>query len=72
MRRVLETLGWEAQEWDNQGLVSVVQAASADYAEGCLAYACRQASTHRRMASKFAKLWAKVPELVAADMAESI
>ena len=38
MRRVLETLEWEAQEWDAWGLVGVVEAMSPDHAEGILAY----------------------------------
>jgi hypothetical protein len=64
MRRVLESLAWEAQEWDARGLVGVIKATSPDHAEGILAYAYRQASIRRRMAGKFAKLWENVPKLV--------
>ena len=64
MHWVLETLAWEAREWDACGLAGVVPAMSTDCAEGILAYAHRQASIRRRMAGKFTKLWEHVPELV--------
>jgi hypothetical protein len=67
MRRVLETLEWEAGKWESRGVVAESHAMSPEHAEGLWAYAHRQAAIRRRMTGKFAKQWDKVPALVAGD-----
>ncbi|KAG1746445.1 hypothetical protein EDB19DRAFT_1894208 [Suillus lakei] len=59
MRRVLAFLQWQAVWWDAQS--SWRTFGSPEAAEGGAAYACRQASLRRSMASHFKSIWEAIP-----------
>lgn len=59
MRRVLAFFEWQAVWWDLQG--SRRTFGSPEAAEGAVAYAHRQASLRRSLASHFRSLWGAIP-----------
>ncbi|KAG1735547.1 hypothetical protein EDB19DRAFT_1993303 [Suillus lakei] len=59
MRRVLAFFEWQAVWWDAQSSQHAFRLPEA--AEGGAAYACRQASLRRSMASHFRSMWDAIP-----------
>ncbi|KAG0692078.1 hypothetical protein DFH29DRAFT_985953 [Suillus ampliporus] len=60
------------RQWDSQASRSSSKQPKEEEEEGFVAYARRQAHTHRRLAAVFKESWRKVPDLIATGLDEDL